>query len=115
MMAQQAQQQLERSQSYFFSATVLVNESEEHAIFDVRWRKNPADGTMQFYTSDLPPIPIKPNTSLKAVFFVENAVGVTPVKYKLGELQFNGSSLEIHTLNPHNISNSTKGELTLVV
>jgi hypothetical protein len=115
MMAQQAQQQIERNISYFFSATVTVNEYEEHAIFDIRWRKNPADGSMQFYSSDIPPVPVKPNTLVRAVFYVENSIGVTPVKYKLGEVQFSGSSIEIQSANPHNISNSSKSELTLVV
>jgi len=100
---------------YFLSVSLVVGETaEEHAVFDVRWRKNPADNTVSFFTSDVPPVPARRDLSLKANFWVENAIGVSPLRHKLGQTAFNCNDLETHSSNPSNITNYAKGEQMLV-
>eukprot|EP01102_Stenamoeba_stenopodia_P004983 TRINITY_DN15486_c0_g1_i1.p1 TRINITY_DN15486_c0_g1~~TRINITY_DN15486_c0_g1_i1.p1 ORF type:complete len:138 (+),score=19.64 TRINITY_DN15486_c0_g1_i1:383-796(+) len=83
---------MEAKPSYFWSGILTLNGNEEHAFYDVKV-KNQGHLAYQVFTSDLPPIPVGKNDTLRVLFQLENNSGGNQ-RYAICEGTFSGNLLE---------------------
>jgi len=91
--------------NFFWSGLIILNDTGAHTFFDVKLKIPPDDtDTATLYTSDVPPLLIKKEDTLRVQFILENCVGITPLRCKVTETLFNGSGLDsIEEVKPGNI------------
>jgi hypothetical protein len=80
---------------YFWSATLTLNECAEHAAFDIKVRKSTQDTALVYLcTGDVPPLVVKKGDVLRVRFYLENAYGITPSKFKIAEAALSWTAIE---------------------
>ncbi|KAL6054630.1 CARDB domain-containing protein [Balamuthia mandrillaris] len=82
--------------SFFWNGILTVDDNGSHSFFAIKLTKDLSSSPpkVSLFTSDLPPVPVTKETTLRATFLLENNVGVTTVRYKIAEATLFGSSLE---------------------
>lgn len=70
---------------------LLVNDNQRYAFSDVKAR--PIQGGALLYSSDLPPIPIKKDDTIKAIFILDYLSPPTCKPIRIGEMSTNGAAL----------------------
>ncbi|KAJ5068654.1 hypothetical protein M0811_02597 [Anaeramoeba ignava] len=89
------------NKSFFWHGILALNDFGEHAFFDIKVRKSSKENSshISIYTSDVPPIPVQSEDTVRVTFLLENSVGLNTVRYKVAESIFLGRQLAQKTAN----------------
>lgn len=89
----------ESLRGFFWHGIVWKNEVGEHAFYDVKIRSGASDySSTTLMTSDLPPLVVREDDTVRVLFLLENSYGLQTVRYKVSEASIKGS--QVRSVSP---------------